>query len=637
MKTVIIKVYDSVKEIAQTHAITKDGKPTIIRAQKGANYEFFDQSIDRAPNHIISKRIDNDLHISFERNGQETDLIIEDFYSNDEQALIGIAEDGEYYHYIPDTGQVEDYVTQLENGDIEGSALGGEHMVTPLWVALPAGGTPWWLGLGLVPLLFDKDDNDDPSPQTPNPMPFKVLGKWNDLGIDRTLAKDDGSVMTYNIADDILGKFDPATGFAKDHSIKLIDPTTGKATDAKEIKTTDGTWKISDDGTELTFAPATKDKINAKGEVVLDKDGNPVQVAAFDGDPTPINYVVVDKNDTIVSAQGTIEANYSEADTQTSRNTDEATVEIPTNDGNGNDVDPTSIQLIDPKTGKPTTDNQIKVDGEGTWTLNDGSDPSKPVGTVTFKPETTTDAKGKVVSVLEGKDQDPTPITYIGKDKEGNDIAETPIYVSYAYDDVKTGKKGQPITVEVTENDPDVDPSTVKIHDIPDAPVGTVISPDGKTATVPGEGTWTVNDGSDPTKPEGSITFTPDADYDYEKDPTPIDYVVDDNNGDTMPPVKVIVDYPNEQTKAPESIEDEASTPEDTPISGNVLENDTDPDTPQDELTVKDFAIDTNGDGTVDKVYQPGETADITDKDGNPVGTIVIEENGDYTHKSNRE
>ena len=161
MKQVTVKIYDIKEQLAETIITTKDGKPTIIKAGEGVNYELFDHSIGRAPNHIITKRVDNDLHVSVEREGQESDLIIKDFYDNDQQALIGIAEDGNYYHYIPDTGEVYDYVTQLEAGDVEGQALGGEEMVAPWWIAAPAG-FPWWLaGLGVVPFLIDRNDDDD--------------------------------------------------------------------------------------------------------------------------------------------------------------------------------------------------------------------------------------------------------------------------------------------------------------------------------------------------------------------------------------------------------------------------------------------------------------------------------------------
>ncbi len=193
MKNITIKIYDAVKNTGEVKLSTKDGKPTIIKAQKAVNYEFFDHSIERAPNHIVTKRHGDDLYVSFERNGRDTDLIIEDFYENGEQALIGIAEDGQYYHYIPDTGQVADYVTQLEVNNIEGQALGGEHIVAPLWVALPVGGFPWWIGLGLVPLLFlnkGDDDNDSSEPDTSTVEPKLEMLKGSVIKADAKVGDD---------------------------------------------------------------------------------------------------------------------------------------------------------------------------------------------------------------------------------------------------------------------------------------------------------------------------------------------------------------------------------------------------------------------------------------------------------------
>ena len=101
MKTVNVKVYNSKKLTNQLEVVINNGKPTVIKATNNVNYEFFDQSIGHAPNHIITKRSGKDLHLSFERDGKETDLIIEGFYDNEDHALIGIAEDGQYYYYNP--------------------------------------------------------------------------------------------------------------------------------------------------------------------------------------------------------------------------------------------------------------------------------------------------------------------------------------------------------------------------------------------------------------------------------------------------------------------------------------------------------------------------------------------------------
>ena len=102
MSTITVKVNDQIKTITEHEVVTQDGKPTIIKAVDKINYELLDESTGHAPNHIITKRIDKDLHISFEDDSENPDLIIEGFYDDIDSALIGMAEDGSYYYYIPD-------------------------------------------------------------------------------------------------------------------------------------------------------------------------------------------------------------------------------------------------------------------------------------------------------------------------------------------------------------------------------------------------------------------------------------------------------------------------------------------------------------------------------------------------------
>lgn len=152
MKNITIKIQNASQLVEQVQVVTKDGEPTIIPAQKSVNYEFVDNETGHALQHIVTKRQDDDLYLSFEDNGQEADVIIENFYAYKDSALIGLAEEGQYYYYIPDTANLNDYVTQLNNGDIEGQALGGKGFAEPWWVT---GGSdvnvfPFLLGIGLL-------------------------------------------------------------------------------------------------------------------------------------------------------------------------------------------------------------------------------------------------------------------------------------------------------------------------------------------------------------------------------------------------------------------------------------------------------------------------------------------------------
>lgn len=157
MSTITVKANNKVQTIAEHKVVTKDGTPTIIKAVNNTNYEILDESTGRAPNHIITKRIDKNLHLSFENDSETPDLIIEGFYDDADSALIGMAEDGSYYYYIPDSGEVADYVTELEIGDIQGQALGGNAQATPWWIVATEtesfDALPWLAGLAGVGLL----------------------------------------------------------------------------------------------------------------------------------------------------------------------------------------------------------------------------------------------------------------------------------------------------------------------------------------------------------------------------------------------------------------------------------------------------------------------------------------------------
>lgn len=163
MKNITIKVHNSNQVVQQVQVITKDGEPTVILAQNGVNYELIDNETGHALQHMVTKRIDKDLHLSFEGNGQEADVIIENFYDYKDSALIGLAEEGHYYHYVPDTANADDYVTKLNNGDIEGQALGGQHFAEPWWVGNTSDSSifPLLAGAGFLGGIFTIEKDID--------------------------------------------------------------------------------------------------------------------------------------------------------------------------------------------------------------------------------------------------------------------------------------------------------------------------------------------------------------------------------------------------------------------------------------------------------------------------------------------
>ncbi|WP_233449073.1 Ig-like domain-containing protein, partial [Psychrobacter luti] len=308
MNTITIKVNDQVKTIAEHKVVTQDGQPTVIKASSKVNYELLDEVTGRAPKHIITKRINKDLHISFEDDSENPDLIIEGFYNKVDSALIGLAEDGGYYYYIPDTGEIVDYVTELQIGDIEGQALGGKSQVMPWWIGATEGESfnalPWLVGLAGVGILgaalggSSSNDSrppiDSTAPDAPsvaiNENGTVITGKTEpaatvnidtngDGKADYTVVADSNGNYTVDISDKPLTNGETIVVTATDKAGNISKPTTINATDSTAPNApTD--LVVSEDGSTLTgsgepgAAVEIKDPTgNVIGEGVVAEDG----------------------------------------------------------------------------------------------------------------------------------------------------------------------------------------------------------------------------------------------------------------------------------------------------------------------------------------------------------------------------
>ncbi|MGE6325369.1 VCBS domain-containing protein, partial [Psychrobacter sp. NPDC078370] len=76
---------------------------------------------------------------------------------------------------------------------------------------------------------------------------------------------------------------------------------------------------------------------------------------------------------------------------------------------------------------------------------------------------------------------------------------------------------------------------------------------------------------------------------------------------------------------------DEAqSTDQGQPVSGNLLDNTSETD-PSISLSVSNVQVDTDGDGVLDTIPTDGTPTAITDVNGDPIGSITVNANGDYT------
>ncbi len=247
--------------------------------------------------------------------------------------------------------------------------------------------------------------------------------------------------------------------------------------------------------------------------------------------------------------------------------------------------------------GDPLVVTQFVVDGDVTVYLPGDLATIAGVGTI----EIGTDGTYTFTPALNYNGVVPT-VTYTISDGNGGtdtadlDIAVTPVNdPPVALDDAFATNEDTPVSGTVTTNDSDVDgnlnPSSYSI------------------ITGPTDGSLLLN-------PNGTFTYTPDPDF---SGTDTFVYEVCDLGLPVYCDQATVTITINSENDAPVAVNDVNTTPEDTPVSGNVLTNDSDPD--GDALVVTQFLVD--GDVTV---YLPGDVATIAG-----VGTIVINSNGGYT------
>ena len=264
---------------------------------------------------------------------------------------------------------------------------------------------------------------------------------------------------------------------------KLID-LDGNPVDS--VTAEEGTYYVNPTTGEVTFTPKPEFTGVATGVSVQVKDANGTRVEAR-YTPKVKGVTPTAKPAKSKDIQGAPQTGKPEfVGGKTTINGVEKTVEIDEN---------APAKLIDPKTGKPTTD-PVVVEGEGKYTV-------APDGTVTFTPEKTFTGTATGVTV-QRYDKNGTPAeakytpTVVGVSPEGEDTTSvgpknTPQSGTPTFTGGTTTVKGVEKTVEIDNTVPAklVDPKTGNSVD---------------TVTVPGEGTYTVT-------PEGVVTFTPEKDF----------------------------------------------------------------------------------------------------------------------------
>ena len=280
----------------------------------------------------------------------------------------------------------------------------------------------------------------------------------------------------------------------KTEEVVAIDPTTYTLLD--------------ENGQPATEVPAKDPDGNVIGKYTLTTEDGKDPVAVFtptvktySGEVQPVTVQAKDTNGTAVTTTYTpnikpVTPTAKEASSQGAQGQEQSGTPTFTEGNTKTPIDLTvPAKLINPETGEPTDETSVEVPGEGTYTIN------PETGEVTFKPEPNFTGKATGVEV-QRKDTNGTPATakytptvksvtptsddVVSEDVQGAKQTGTPVFTPG-----KTTVNGKEVTVELSDEPAKlVDPKTGESVD---------------SVTVPGEGTYTIEN--------GVVTFTPEPQF----------------------------------------------------------------------------------------------------------------------------
>ncbi|MCK6845912.1 Ig-like domain-containing protein [Enterobacter cloacae] len=343
----------------KTRLLTADAGRTVkVKLIPGNKYLLKNINDDFAPENITLQRVDKALHIIQEGDTQPS-IIIEDYFNGDPNnpVLMGMAEDGLLYAYVPLSGESYDTGYLMADGSMSPVALGGEP--------LGAGG----------PLLTAPDDDND--------MLFGMLG-WFALAAAGVGAAFALSEMDKDDGDNHSTPDKPSIGTTMDDEgsikgpLKSGDTTddstptlTGKGKPGDTIHIYDNDKEIGsvivDDEGEWSYTP---DKPLGEGEhelTVVEKDP--------DGNASPPSDPIVIVVDTVAPKAPTIEHIMDKVGKTTGEIHDDAYTDDPQPEMSGTGEAGATVAIYD--NGKKIGETTVNDDGRWYFkpseNLTDGS------------------------------------------------------------------------------------------------------------------------------------------------------------------------------------------------------------------------------------------------------------------------
>ena len=368
-REIVVIVKEGQNVISSNTVAEGSGRPLVIKAKSHQSYELKNITKGVAPDEIYVIRDGKNLKIKIgnreSKADDAADIIIEEYFEHDCH-LIGVAENGQYYNYIP------------QGADPEASyySLGGETLVAESetdWLPIILG----VLGAGAIAAAASGGGNDTPPPEPfppadTTPPESLTVGVYDDQKepdeIIVTAATDQtpaGIVSDLPVTNDRTPTIKGET--EANAYITIIDTATGA---------TLGTTQADSNGNYTFVSPELQDGMHSIQVRAADSAGNSISVTTtiFEVDTTAPDAPFINPTDGS-EISGTAEAGSTVAITDSNGNE----IGTTTADGNGNfSYTPDTPLAHGTEIVATATDAAGNVSGPGTTTVN-STIPDAPV------------------------------------------------------------------------------------------------------------------------------------------------------------------------------------------------------------------------------------------------------------------
>ncbi len=302
----IIKIIDS-KENVVSQTQVASGKSITVSAKEGQSYEFINGATKRAPDEIKTTREGNNLKVEIKDGDATSTTIIEDYYTNGEGDLVGLAEDGHYYSFVPQEMGADYMATDLADGVSSFQSLGSEgDSMSPWWLGLPllalgaAGGGGGSGSANTLPdapnLLMVEDNYNSPGGASywgvkgdAGSWEKDSDGKWVVHEGNVNVTKDSNGndiIITNDNTPTLSGTGEPGTTVrVYDGDIDPADPTANLVGEA--IVADDGTWRVTTEELQAySLSSGNAQQVEHTLNVTL------IDAAGNESNPTEINLIL---------------------------------------------------------------------------------------------------------------------------------------------------------------------------------------------------------------------------------------------------------------------------------------------------------------------------------------------------------